>query len=164
MQRIIRNRPGAIKALVDELSAGYDQVTTCYEAGACGFELYRRITDLGALCVVIAPASLPKKANDRVKTDRRYAVKRAKQRLVHFLPRHEIRCEGARNWSAKDWAWLRSLAFDSPMMALTFEEYVGQITRLEETRKRIADRLEAVAAEERYEARVKTLRAIQRSN
>jgi transposase len=75
LQRIIRNRPGAVKALVDELSAGCDQVTMCYEAGACGFELYRRITDLGALCTVIVPASLPKKANDRIKTDRRDAVK-----------------------------------------------------------------------------------------
>jgi len=37
---------------------------------ARGFELYRRITDLGALCIVIAPASLTKKANDRIKTDR----------------------------------------------------------------------------------------------
>jgi transposase len=193
----VRPAPDAIKALVEELSAGYDRVTMCYEAGACGFELYRRITDLGALCIVIAPSSLPKKANDRIKTDRRDAVKlamglrsgelspvyvptredealrdylrayedikaelkRAKQRLVHFFLRHEIRCEDAKNWSAKYWTWLRSLTFDSPMMALAFEEYVGQITRLEETRKRIADRLEAVAAEEQYETKVKTLRA-----
>jgi transposase len=197
VQRIIRNRPDDIKTLVEELGAGYDQVTMCYEAGACGFELYRRITDLGAACVVIAPASLPKKANDRVKTDRRDAVKlamglrsgglspvyvptredealrdylrayedikaelkRAKQRLVHFLLRHEIRYEEGKNWSAKYWKWLRSLTFDSPMMDLAFAEYVGQITRLEETRTRIAQRLEAVAADERYETKVKTLRA-----
>ncbi len=36
----------------------------------------------------------------RIKTDRRDAVKLAKQRLVHFLLRHEIRCEDAKNWSA----------------------------------------------------------------
>ena len=41
---------------------------------------------------------------------------------------------------------------------LAFKEYVGQITRLEETRKRIADRLEAVAGEQRYETKIKTLR------
>lgn len=197
VQRIIGNRPDAIKALVEELSAEYDHVTLCYEAGACGFELYRRITDLGALCIVIAPSSLPKKANNRVKTDRRDAVKlamglrsgdlspvyvptredealrdylrayedikaelkRAKQRLVHFLLRHEIRYEEGKNWSAKYWRWLRSLTFDSPMMGLAFAEYVGQITRLEETRTRIAQRLEEVAADERYETKVKTLRA-----
>jgi transposase len=197
LQRVIRNRPDAMEALVADLSAGYDQVTMCYEAGACGFELYRRITDLGVLCIVIAPASVPMKANDRIKTDRRDAVKlamglrsgelspvyvptredealrdylrayedikgelkRAKQRLGHFLLRHEIRFGDGKNWSGKYWTWLRSLTFDSPMMALAFEEYVGQITRLEETRKRIADQLEAVAAEERYETKVKTLRA-----
>jgi len=69
LQRVIRNRADAVKELVEGLSRGYDQVTMCYQAEACGFELYRRMTDLGALCVVIAPASLPKKANDRIKTD-----------------------------------------------------------------------------------------------
>ena len=141
--------------------------------------------------MVVAPASLPKKANDRIKTARRDAVKletglrswelspvyvptredealrdylrayedikaelrRAEQRLVHFLLPREIRYEDGKKWSARYWRWLRSLTFDSPMMALTFEEYVGLITRLEETRKRIADQLEAVAAEERYEKR-----------
>ena len=39
VQRILGNRPDAIKTLVEELSAGYDRVTMCYEAGACGFEL-----------------------------------------------------------------------------------------------------------------------------
>ena len=66
----VRRAPDAIRKLVKELNVGYDRVTMCYEAGACGFELYRRIPDLGALCIVIAPASLPKKANDWIKTDR----------------------------------------------------------------------------------------------
>ena len=62
VQRVIRNRPDAIKTLVEELSAGYDQVTMCYEAGVCGFELHHLTTDLGALCVVIAPASAAARA------------------------------------------------------------------------------------------------------
>jgi len=74
---IIRNRLDVIRELFESLVAEYDQVNSCYEAGACGFELYRRITDLGELCVVLAPASVPKKANDRIKTDRRDAVKLA---------------------------------------------------------------------------------------
>ena len=197
LQCVIRNRLDAIKDLFDALDGDYGQVNSCYEAGACGFELYRRITDLGALCVVIAPSSVPKKANDRIKTDRRDAVKlarglrsgelspvyvpsrddealrdylrayedikaelkRAKQRLGHFLLRHEIRYEEGTNWTGRYWTWLRSLSFESPMMSLAFEEYIGQITRLEEARARISSRLEEVAAEKRYDTAVKTLRA-----
>ena len=46
-------------------------VTCCYEAGPCGFELQRTLTARGIPCEVIAPALIPRRAGDRVKTDRR---------------------------------------------------------------------------------------------
>jgi transposase len=48
-------------------------VTCCYEAGPCGFELQRALTGRGIPCEVIAPALIPRRAGDRVKTDRRDA-------------------------------------------------------------------------------------------
>lgn len=48
-------------------------VRCCYEAGPCGFELQRALTDDAILCDVIAPALIPRRAGDRVKTDRRDA-------------------------------------------------------------------------------------------
>src|SRR5437762_1434367 len=48
-------------------------VTCCYEAGPCGFELQRAMTTAGAACDVIAPALIPRRAGDRIKTDRRDA-------------------------------------------------------------------------------------------
>ena len=54
--------------------AGGD-VHFCYEAGVCGFALKRTIEALGPECVVIAPSLVPKKPGDRVKTDRRDALK-----------------------------------------------------------------------------------------
>ena len=48
-------------------------VRCCYEAGPCGFELQRALTAQAVPCDVIAPALIPRRAGDRVKTDRRDA-------------------------------------------------------------------------------------------
>jgi transposase len=48
-------------------------VACCYEAGPCGFELQRALTGRGVPCEVIAPALIPRRAGDRIKTDRRDA-------------------------------------------------------------------------------------------
>jgi transposase len=48
-------------------------VQCCYEAGPCGFELQRALTASEIPCDVIAPALIPRRAGDRVKTDRRDA-------------------------------------------------------------------------------------------
>lgn len=45
----------------------------CYEAGPCGFELQRALTARGIACDIIAPALIPRRAGDRIKTDRRDA-------------------------------------------------------------------------------------------
>ncbi|MBI2370010.1 MAG: IS110 family transposase [Deltaproteobacteria bacterium] len=45
-----------------------------YEAGPCGYWLYRYLTRLGLSCQVVAPSLIPKRAGDRVKTDRRDAI------------------------------------------------------------------------------------------
>jgi transposase len=45
-----------------------------YEAGPCGYWLYRYLTKKGSACWGVAPSLIPKKAGDRVKTDRRDAV------------------------------------------------------------------------------------------
>lgn len=48
-------------------------IACCYEAGPCGFELQRALTARGLRCDVIAPALIPRRAGDRIKTDRRDA-------------------------------------------------------------------------------------------
>jgi transposase len=45
----------------------------CYEAGPCGFELQRALTARQVPCDIIAPALIPRRAGDRIKTDRRDA-------------------------------------------------------------------------------------------
>jgi len=49
------------------------EVRCVYEAGPCGYELQRYLTGNGISCEIAAPALIPKRAGDRVKTDRRDA-------------------------------------------------------------------------------------------
>ena len=74
----IENTGTATAKLVKKLSAKYQRLTFCYEAGPTGYGLYRQIKSLGHECVVVAPSLIPKKPGDRVKTNRRDAVNLAK--------------------------------------------------------------------------------------
>jgi hypothetical protein len=55
-------------------SARYDRLHVCFEAGPTGYGLYRQVRDLGHDCMVVAPALIPKRPGERVKTNRRDAV------------------------------------------------------------------------------------------
>jgi transposase len=44
-----------------------------YEAGPCGYEIYRHLTRKGFGCKVVAPSKIPRKSGDRIKNDRRDA-------------------------------------------------------------------------------------------
>ncbi len=67
----IANTPEAIEKLVRKLSSSGEVISFCYEAGPCGYGIYRQITSLGHDCDVVAPSLIPSKPGDRVKTDRR---------------------------------------------------------------------------------------------
>lgn len=69
----IPNSPEAIRKLIKKLSPGGEVLSFCYEAGPCGYGIYRQITQLGHHCDVVAPSLIPKRPGDRVKTDRRDA-------------------------------------------------------------------------------------------
>lgn len=65
------------KALRRLVSQGA-QLHIVYEAGPCGFVLQRHLGALGWQCEVIAPSSIPRAPGERVKTDRRDALKLAR--------------------------------------------------------------------------------------
>jgi transposase len=67
----IATTPEAIAKLVRQLRKGDAQLSFCYEAGPCGYGIHRQLTELGWDCQVVAPSLIPRKAGDRVKTDRR---------------------------------------------------------------------------------------------
>jgi len=67
----VANRPEAIKKLLKRLSPEGELVSYCYEAGPCGYGIYRQITQSGHDCQVVASSLIPRRPGDRVKTDRR---------------------------------------------------------------------------------------------
>ena len=67
----VANRSGAIKKLIQRLSPEGEVVSFCYEAGPCGYGIYRQITQSGHDCSVVAPSLIPRRPGDRIKTDRR---------------------------------------------------------------------------------------------
>ncbi len=56
-----------------------------YEAGPCGFWIYRLLTSLGHVCYVVAPSLIPKKPGERIKTDKRDAIKLARLMRANVL-------------------------------------------------------------------------------
>lgn len=70
----IVNTPEAINKLVAQLGKAGATLSFCYEAGPCGYNIHRQLRQLGSDCQVVAPSLIPKKAGDRIKTDRRDAL------------------------------------------------------------------------------------------
>jgi transposase len=70
---IIGGSLDAVDKLVKKLTRENVELRLVYEAGPCGFVLCRHLRAKGIPCEVVAPSLIPKKASDRVKTDRRDA-------------------------------------------------------------------------------------------
>lgn len=74
----IASTPEAITKLARRLKKGAARLAWCYEAGPCGYHLYRQLSRAGEDCQVVAPSLIPRKSGDRVKTDRRDALSLAR--------------------------------------------------------------------------------------
>jgi transposase len=70
----IASSPATVEHVVRKLAGRHGELHFCYEAGPTGYGLYRQLQALGHDCVVAAPALIPKKPGERVKTNRRDAV------------------------------------------------------------------------------------------
>ncbi|MFM0069322.1 IS110 family RNA-guided transposase [Paraburkholderia aspalathi] len=105
---------GTTRADIDRLCKRLQSKARCvhvvYEAGPCGYGLYRQLAGKGISCMVCAPSLIPKKPGERVKTDRRDAVKlvrslRAGDLSAVYVPTVEDEAfrDLSRSWaSAKD--------------------------------------------------------------
>src|SRR5215475_12383129 len=74
----IGTRQCDIDQLVRKMQSKATQLIFVYEAGPCGYWLYRYLTKKGYDCWVVAPSLIPHKPGDRVKTDRRDAMQLAR--------------------------------------------------------------------------------------
>lgn len=90
----IGTRQVDIDKLIRRLHSKTSKLIFAYEAGPCGYVLYRYLTSKGLECQVVAPSLMAKRPGDKVKTDRRDAVEIARQLragdLTHvYVPRVE---------------------------------------------------------------------------
>jgi transposase len=75
---------------IQKIGEGFN-LKICYEAGPTGYHLYRRLTEAGYDCKVVAPSKVPQKPGERVKNDRQDAMKlaechRADQHSCVYVP------------------------------------------------------------------------------
>jgi transposase len=73
----IPNTSDAVRRAIKKLGP-VEALQVCYEAGPLGYVLYWLLTGIGVHCDVIAPTLIPKRAGDRIKTDRRDAERLAR--------------------------------------------------------------------------------------
>jgi len=74
----VPHEPQAVRRLVRKLERDAPgPVHVFYEAGPCGYALQRQMTTARVRCAVVAPALIPRKPGERVKTNRRDARKLA---------------------------------------------------------------------------------------
>src|SRR5438034_4338770 len=67
----ISGEAAAVDRAVRKLRSVHRELVFVYEAGPCGFWIYRRLAAQGLACMVVSPSMTPRRAGDRVKTDRR---------------------------------------------------------------------------------------------
>jgi len=84
----------ALERAVRRLVSQGSTLRFVYEAGPCGYEIYRHLTGKGFSCKVVAPSKTPKKSGDRIKNDRRDAetlarLERAGELTAIYVPREE---------------------------------------------------------------------------
>ena len=82
----VPTEPTAVRRLIRKLECeAPGPVQACYEAGPCGYALQRQMTTTRVACQVIAPALIPRKPGERVKTNARDARKLAELHRAGLL-------------------------------------------------------------------------------
>jgi transposase len=74
----IANQANDVDRLFKKFRKKYPRLLACYEAGPCGYRLFRQLTNEGVECQVVAPSRIPKSPTDRIKNDHRDAVSLAR--------------------------------------------------------------------------------------
>ena len=122
------------------------RVCCVYEAGPCGYGIYRHLTRKGFECMVCAPSLIARKPGARVKTDRRDAIMLVKAlRMGDLTAVHvpDVTDEALRE-AAPAWRWypvveaiqaLRGVQFT---IAISLIAELGDLSRFEHPRQLMA--------------------------
>ena len=90
----IENNMDQLNKLFRKLVSKGAELSCVYEAGPCGYSIYRYLKGNGIDCAVIAPSKIPRKSGDRIKNDRRDALSLASlHRSGELTPVYVPNCE-----------------------------------------------------------------------
>jgi transposase len=67
-----------LEKVIRKLGSKGSELRFAYEAGPCGYQVYRYLKDKGYPCLVAAPSLIPRRPGDRIKCDRRDALSLAR--------------------------------------------------------------------------------------
>lgn len=170
--KILSNKT-AFKKLARKSQSKYPDATLhfVYEAGPCGYWIYRLLTSLNHCCYVIAPSLIPKKPGEKIKTDKRDAIKlakllksedlkEAKYQLKALLLRNNINSKVKDNWSLQHLRWLAELVLPHPCQQIVLQEAVSTITERLKRIKRLDNELTHQVKSWRYYPVVKAVQAM----
>ena len=68
----------SLHKVIRKLQSKGSELRFAYEAGPCGYDIYRFLIKHGFDCTVVAPSMIPRKSGDRIKNDRRDALNLAR--------------------------------------------------------------------------------------
>ncbi|EMY25811.1 transposase [Leptospira interrogans serovar Australis str. 200703203] len=74
----IKHNEVHIKKFINKLKTEWNEIHCCYEAGVTGYPLYGYLKSLGVNCILVAPGKIPRQSSDKIKTDKRDAIKLAR--------------------------------------------------------------------------------------
>jgi transposase len=94
-----------IDKMIRTLHSKASKLLFVYEAGPCGYWLYRHLQKKGLTCLVVAPSLIPRRSGDKVKTDRRDALQLA--RLLRSGDLRSIYVPSLEDESVRDLSRLR---------------------------------------------------------
>src|SRR5229473_596656 len=126
----IGTRQCDIDKLIRKLQSKSANLVFVYEAGPCGYWLYRYLTEKQLTCWVIAPSLIPKRPGDRLKA---------------LLLRQDIRYEGKAHWGPAHLRWLSEVVCPTPAQQIVFQEYVRTVSDHTERLGRLEQELRAQA-------------------
>ncbi len=89
----IQGTMDALDKAIRKLQSKGSTLRFVYEAGPCGYEIYRHLTKKGFSCKVIAPSRIPRKSGDRIKNDKRDALSLARLERAGELTAVHVPCE-----------------------------------------------------------------------
>jgi transposase len=160
----VGTRQADLDKLIRRLQAKTPALVFAYEAGPCGYHLYRDLTDKGFACHVIAPSLIAKKPGDQVKTDRRDAarctMRDAKLRLKAFLLRLGLPYTGRTNWGDAHRRSLAKVVCPTPAQQIVFQELIRAVDEQVDRLQRLETELQALMPPWRLYPVVQALQAL----